>query len=425
MARKEKKVASASLGAGPSRVELSLIHEYLNQAGLKSTLSALEAEVSRDAHSNITIAGAPSLTDLLELWKKERGELPHMPVPEAKAKKPKVVKEASSSSQSTSNSSEPSSDSNSDDETRRDETDGHEAGMVNDEAESTGSSSSEEDSDSDSDSSSSDEEEAEDAKVTVKRKREATSSSSEDSSSEYSSSDEDDAPPAKRTKVEASSESASASSSDDDSDSSSSASEAAGDVDMDADTSSASSDSDSDSDSSNSESGDGSGSSSDSDSDSDSSSDSTSSPPPKKKAKVTVKKPESDSDSSAASSHTLTGSPAKSAPIAKINTEVEEVVVPAAAVENGNGDMHPDRLKRMPATKQTNKEVKKSNVPFSRIPKDTKVDEKFKSNEYVPYDYANKAYQDLIVTKGKGFTKEKNKKKRGEHRVFEPSLSVR
>jgi len=34
----------------------------------------------------------------------------------------------------------------------------------------------------------------------------------------------------------------------------------------------------------------------------------------------------------------------------------------------------------------------------------------------VPYDYAERAHQDLIVTKGKGFTKEKNKKKRGAYR---------
>jgi len=59
---------------------------------------------------------------------------------------------------------------------------------------------------------------------------------------------------------------------------------------------------------------------------------------------------------------------------------------------------------------------KKTNVPFSRIPKDQKVDERLASNAYVPYDYAQKAHEDLIVTKGKGFTKEKNKKKRGSYR---------
>jgi hypothetical protein len=58
----------------------------------------------------------------------------------------------------------------------------------------------------------------------------------------------------------------------------------------------------------------------------------------------------------------------------------------------------------------------KGNQRFSRIPENIKVDERLASNAYVPYDYAQKAHEDLIVTKGKGFTKEKNKKKRGSYR---------
>ena len=38
------------------------------------------------------------------------------------------------------------------------------------------------------------------------------------------------------------------------------------------------------------------------------------------------------------------------------------------------------------------------------------------SNKYKSYDYADRAYNDLSVTRGKGFTKEKNKKKRGSYR---------
>ncbi|KAG5294623.1 hypothetical protein I7I48_11206 [Histoplasma ohiense] len=38
------------------------------------------------------------------------------------------------------------------------------------------------------------------------------------------------------------------------------------------------------------------------------------------------------------------------------------------------------------------------------------------SNAYIPYSYAERAYKDLSVTRGKGFTKEKNKKKRGSYR---------
>jgi len=70
----------------------------------------------------------------------------------------------------------------------------------------------------------------------------------------------------------------------------------------------------------------------------------------------------------------------------------------------------------MPAAEQTAKRLKKGNVPFSRIPENIKIDEKFSSNKYVSYDYADRAHKDLVVTKGKGFTKEKNKKKRGSYR---------
>lgn len=38
------------------------------------------------------------------------------------------------------------------------------------------------------------------------------------------------------------------------------------------------------------------------------------------------------------------------------------------------------------------------------------------SNSYVSYAYADRAYKDLSITRGKGFTKEKNKKKRGSYR---------
>ncbi|EHK44736.1 hypothetical protein TRIATDRAFT_256968 [Trichoderma atroviride IMI 206040] len=63
------------------------------------------------------------------------------------------------------------------------------------------------------------------------------------------------------------------------------------------------------------------------------------------------------------------------------------------------------------------KKEKKKNEPFSRIDKNIKVDPKFASNEYVSISYSQRAHEDLIVTKGKGFTKEKNKKKRGNFRA--------
>lgn len=63
-------------------------------------------------------------------------------------------------------------------------------------------------------------------------------------------------------------------------------------------------------------------------------------------------------------------------------------------------------------------EAKKVNEPFSRINRNIEVEEKFKSNRFTDnmHAWGQKAHEDLIVTKGKGFTKEKNKKKRGSYR---------
>ena len=79
------------------------------------------------------------------------------------------------------------------------------------------------------------------------------------------------------------------------------------------------------------------------------------------------------------------------------------------------------------------------NRPFERVAKDTPMDPRFASNAYLERkiattdpsnvngfpgnanaagreEYGSKAHRDLIVTRGKGFTKEKNKKKRGSYR---------
>ncbi|KAL6717651.1 jun-like transcription factor [Lecanora helva] len=69
-----------------------------------------------------------------------------------------------------------------------------------------------------------------------------------------------------------------------------------------------------------------------------------------------------------------------------------------------------------PTETKSHKNMKKQNTPFQRVPSDTQVDSKLSSNAYRSYDYADRAHQDLSVTKGKGFTKEKNKKKRGTYR---------
>ena len=156
---------------------------------------------------------------------------------------------------------------------------------------------------------------------------------------------------------------------------------------------------------------------SDSEDDSSSSESESSAPPPKKTqnpaTKKTVLKPSLNAqpsnprtDSATSSSETL----GADSPVIK-----SEHTNTFASV---NGEMHPDRAQRMPATnhkpkKEIAREKKGEQVPFSRIPTNTKVDPRFASNSYVPYDYADRAYKDLSVTRGKDFTKEKNKKKRG------------
>ncbi|KAH9901455.1 SRP40, C-terminal domain-containing protein, partial [Cubamyces lactineus] len=66
---------------------------------------------------------------------------------------------------------------------------------------------------------------------------------------------------------------------------------------------------------------------------------------------------------------------------------------------------------------------RKSNTPFQRVkPEQVKfADERLKDNRFESRgasasDYGAKAARDLIVTRGAGFRKEKNKKKRGSYR---------
>ncbi|QIW96633.1 hypothetical protein AMS68_002151 [Peltaster fructicola] len=251
-----------------------------------------------------------------------------------------------------------------DDEESSDESDSGEEEGSNDDSES----SEEESSDSSSESEAEEGTTAMAQVAALKRKRDDSSDSSSSESESDSDSDDDEAPPAKKNKTISGAEDTSEDSSDDEATSVSS--------------SEVSSDSES---------------SSESESDSDSSSDGeeVSTAPVVVKKSGTTKSKVSDDDSEA-SSATLVAEPAKA---------------------DDNGGMHPARASRMtPGINTPLDKSKKNNVPFSRIPKDTFVDPRFASNAYVFYDYADRAHQDLIVTKGKGFTKEKNKKKRGSYR---------
>ncbi|TKX20589.1 SRP40 C-terminal domain-containing protein [Elsinoe australis] len=117
-------------------------------------------------------------------------------------------------------------------------------------------------------------------------------------------------------------------------------------------------------------------------------------------------------EASSTSSATLEGSP--------VHVKKEESDSPVPIIkqeEPDDGDIHPSRKRQLDSfNDNAAKRLKKTNEPFSRIPKDQYVDPKLASNKYVAYDYANRAHEKLIVTKGKGFTKEKNKGKRGSYR---------
>lgn len=102
---------------------------------------------------------------------------------------------------------------------------------------------------------------------------------------------------------------------------------------------------------------------------------------------------------------------------AKMQSQPAEILVVQPNIKRKHSDVTTNlKSDTMPVVGQNAKRHKKENIPFSRIPDNIKVDEKFNSNKYVSYDYADRAHQDLVVTKGKGFTKEKNKKKRGSYR---------
>ena len=68
-----------------------------------------------------------------------------------------------------------------------------------------------------------------------------------------------------------------------------------------------------------------------------------------------------------------------------------------------------------PVTKEKKKHQGAKPTPLAELSSNTK-DDSVVSNKYKNYDYADKAFKDLSVTRGKGFTKEKNKKKRGSYR---------
>jgi hypothetical protein len=318
---------------------------------------------------------------------------------------------------SSSSSSDDSSDSSSSDESSDDDSDDDVAMADAPAAESSSSESSSSDSDSDSDSESESDSDEEETKVskpaakvahTIKSLKRKAESDSESSSSESDSeSDEDmsrlnakDAkkPQSKKLKTEDSSDESSSPESSSEPDSSD---DSSGDEE---DKPKTTKKSESDDDSS-------------SDSDSDSGDSSTSSSDDEVETAAQVPLPESDESSDSESESdkekvktetngkSATGMASDSSATLEKTASPEFAPLPPnpttfKANNRGNG-LNPKRTQ---------------NKPFSRISSNVEVDPRLSSNAYVSHGYGEQAHRDLIVTKGKGFTKEKNKKKRGSYK---------
>jgi hypothetical protein len=147
------------------------------------------------------------------------------------------------------------------------------------------------------------------------------------------------------------------------------------------------------------------------------SSDSDDEPAPKKtKVQPVDETSSSDSDSDSSSSESdAVSTPAGNEEGKPVRADSSESSVTLART---SPDTKPTstKIKSEPITDSKQKPEKPNSERFRRVPDNQPVDPKFSSNAYQSYNYADKAYKDLSVTKGKGFTKEKNKKKRGSYR---------
>ncbi|KAM3465124.1 hypothetical protein NHJ6243_001923 [Beauveria neobassiana] len=177
--------------------------------------------------------------------------------------------------------------------------------------------------------------------------------------------------------------------------------------------------SDSDSDSSDLDSDSVSDSDSDSDSDSESDSDSDSSSSEVEKA-AAVSLPSSDSSSADSSSADSSSDSdlSSSSSEDEAKPRAKKVKKEKSTKDSSDSSVTLDRASPVaePPLPPAPVAKRKQNEPFSRIPKNIKVDARFASNEWVPMDYSQRAHEDLIITKGKGFTKAKNKMKKGSFR---------
>ncbi|KHN95943.1 SRP40, domain containing protein [Metarhizium album ARSEF 1941] len=370
MAKKSSKAASSARAQAPSAPPaalLNLVGSFLNQHSFPKAHRAFQKEIDENGWvSEASKDGDNSLISIFQTWESGQNS--------------KVESEAESDDESSDESSSSSSSSSG-------------SGNVRQSGASLTTSSAVEKYTS--------------ATKNLKRKAPVDSSSSEtsDSSSAYSdsgsgsgsSSDSDDEPRVKKRKTaKAVATKHEPASSDSDSDD--------GRMDVDGDSSDESS------------------SHNDSSSDSESGSDSTSDSGSEVAAAAKVALPESDSSSSDSDSDSSSDSDAD-ADSAKV--KFKNYAQGAASKDSSDTSVTLDNQSPVPKPRVVEpplppnpviKGGKKQNERFSRIPKNMKVDPRFASNEYVSMDYSRRAHEDLIVTKGKGFTKEKNKKKRGSFR---------
>ena len=93
---------------------------------------------------------------------------------------------------------------------------------------------------------------------------------------------------------------------------------------------------------------------------------------------------------------------------------------PSSATSSESSDSDADSAPEPSPKKLAVQKIKKKHPGAKQTPlavlSANSTGNSYVSNKYQNYDYADRAYKDLSVTKGKGFTKEKNKKKRGSYR---------
>ncbi|KAI0169205.1 SRP40, C-terminal domain-containing protein [Hypoxylon sp. FL1284] len=385
-----KSTCAGEKQAPPTQL-MDLVETFLSDQGFNDAHRAFQKHREKKGWEQNKAKEHHSLVSVFQTWKTfaSQGSTPAVVKDNPMDK---ITKVSSSSDESTDSDSDSESDTSSDD--------AEDVAMadapVADESTSDSSESSSSD-ESDSSSDDSDEEEAKPAKsttgATMPRPNPLKHSDSES---------EDERPQAKKAKTEASSDE---SSSEDSSDSEEESSE----DEVKPKTASTQNDDSS------------SGSDSDSDSDSDSSeSDSESSAKPQVdlKAAAKVPLPESDSSSDSESESEADGQkPAQALHGAASDSSVTlDKTSPVLMPSVSNPPLPPDPSTLKSNNRGSNGAAKTQNQPFSRIRKDVEIDPRLSSNAYVSHGYGEKAHQDLIITKGKGFTKEKNKKKRGSYK---------